>query len=260
MKGLSDEDRLFPQTIESSAALAKGTLYEAWFETLKISPWYKEIAETGVFRSLESELTWEKFGDLRNLAFTEWWKATGYKIFSEKTPYQPVQVLDISLKVQESKNDNKPPVLKIEVPLNLHPKALKAQFDEILSRHSDYYLENKDRWSFSTAQVHQYRESKLTFHTIHRWMHVYNEYEKQKDLSNFKLYNFAKELDLHPSLFKGLLKRVDVPVDLRVEAANVASDILKSARNLMAHATELRFPCTDPHEWVSIKRRSKGAG
>jgi hypothetical protein len=48
-----------------------------------------------------------------------------------------------------------------------------------------------------------------------------------------------------------------VPVDLRVEAANVASDILKQVQNLMAHATELRFPCTDPHEWTTTQKRTK---
>ncbi len=64
-------------------------------------------------------------------------------------------------------------------------------------------------------------------------------------------------MELHASLFRGLLKRVDVPVDLRVEAANVASDILKQVQNLMAHATELRFPCTDPHDWTTTQKRTK---
>ncbi|WP_353427255.1 hypothetical protein NHB34_08750 [Polynucleobacter sp. MWH-UH19D] len=257
LKGLSAEDRIFPQTIESSAKLAKGTLYEAWFDALQISPWYRESTVTGVFKSAAAEEVWEKFGDLRNLDFTSWWKTVGYKIFSESVPYQPLTIIEPTVKVQALASGKKPPVLKIEVPLNLHPKALREQFDEILKQHSDYYSESKDRWDHSTAEAHQYRESKLSYQTISRWLQVYREYEKQKDQKNFKLYNFAKEMELHPKLFKGLLKNVDVPEDLRVEAANVASDILKQVRNLMAHATELRFPCTDPHEWTTTQKRLK---
>lgn len=257
LKGLSAEDRIFPQTIESSARLAKGTLYEAWFDTLQASPWYRESCETGAFKSKAAEKAFEKFGDLRNIDFASWWRSMGYQIFSEEVPYQPIEIIDPQVKTKMQANNKKLPVLKIEVPLNLHPKALREQFDEILRQHSDYYAESKDRWDHSTAPVHQYRESKLSYQTIANWLNVYRAYEKQKDRKDFKLYNFAKEMELHPSLFRGLFKNVDVPEDLRVEAANVASDILKQVRNLMAHATELRFPCTDPHEWTTTQKRSK---
>lgn len=257
LKGLSAEDRIFPQSIESSAKLAKGTLYEAWFETLQTSPWYRESCETGIFKSRAAEDAWQKFGDLRKIDFSTWWKTRGYEIFAEEVPYQPIEISEPQIKTQTKTNTKKPPTLKIEVPLNLHPKALREQFEIILRQHSDYYTENKDRWNHSTAEVHQYRESKLTYQTISRWLHVYREYEKQKDLKDFKLYNFSKKMELHPILFRGLIKKLDVPESIRVEAANVASDILKQAQNIMAHATELRFPCTDPHEWTSSQKRTK---
>jgi hypothetical protein len=257
LKGLSAEDRIFPQSIESSAKLAKGTLYEAWFETLQTSPWYRESSETGVFKSKAAEETFEKFGDLREIDFSTWWQSIGYAIFSEEIPYHPLQISELSVKTQTKINSKKLPTLKIEVPLNLHPKALREQFEEILRQHSDYYTENADRWDHSTAQVHQYRESKLSYQTISRWLQVYREYEKQKDMSSFKLYNFAKKMELHPTLFRGLIKNRDVPESIRVEAANVASDILKQVKNLMAHATELRFPCTDSHEWTTTQKRTK---
>ena len=257
LKGLSAEDRIFPQTIDSSAKLAKGTLYEAWFETLQTSPWYRDSSESGVFKSRAAEETWEKFGDLGKTDFASWWKTRGYEIFAEDVSYQPIEITEPQIKTQTQTSSKKPPTLKIEVPLNLHPKALREQFEAILRQHSDYYTENKDRWDHSTAPVHQYRETKLTYPTISRWLAVYRAYEKQKDRKDFKLYNFAKDMELHPSLFRGLLKRVDVPVDLRIEAANVASDILKQVQNLMAHATELRFPCTDPHDWTASQKRAK---
>ena len=90
LKGLSAEDRIFPQTIDSSAKLAKGTLYEAWFETLQTSPWYRDSCESGIFKSRAAEETWEKFGDLGKTDFASWWKTRGYEIFAEDVYYQPI--------------------------------------------------------------------------------------------------------------------------------------------------------------------------
>lgn len=258
-KGLSAEDRIYPQTFETAASKAKGTLYEAWFDVLQISPWYKHIAETGEFLSYEANKTWEQFGDLRNKTFADWWRETGYRIFAERVPYQPTQITGIDVKIKPNKNENKPPVLNIEVPLNLPPAELEKQFREILRRQEEYQNERQfNRWDHSTAPVHQYRETKLNYSTIKKWLHVYQEYEKRKDQEGFKLYNFAWEQELHPTLFVGLVKNLDMPADIRIDAANVASDILKNAKYLMANATEGRFPCTDPHDWAKSGTRNRG--
>ena len=257
-KGLGPEERIFAQTPEAAAAKAKGTLYEAWFDVLQTSPWYNKICETQDFPSDKAREAWERFGDLRSKTFSKWWLETGYKIFAEVVPYQPMQIADLKIEVKKSKDQKKPPILKIEVPLNLSPAALKEQFNEILKAHK-LYTDEFDRWDYSTAEVHQDRETKLTYATIKKWMQVYKAYEKQKDKKDFKLYNFAKELELHPTLFRGFQKKADVPDqgDLRTQASNVASDILKKATFLMANATEMSFPNTAPHEWAVTSNRAK---
>jgi hypothetical protein len=266
-KGLSPEDRIFGQSPESSAVKAKGTMYEAWFDVLQTSPWYRKVAETGEFPSDQTKRTWDYFGDLRNITFRKWWLKTGYMIFAERVPYRPIQVSEdydfsegpkVSIKVKSNENQNAPSILKIEVPLNLSPAALKRQFDEILRKQAEY-VDSYNRWDHSTAPVHQYRETKLNYATIKKWMYVYQEYEKRKDQEGFKLYNFAKELDLHPTLFVGLVKNADVPQSMRVDAANAASEILKSAKNLMANATEGFFPCTDSHNWAISNTRERSS-
>ena len=257
-KGLGPEERIFAQTPEAAAAKAKGTLYEAWFDVLQTSPWYHKICETNEFPTSNAQEAWEHFGDLRGKTFSKWWLERGYKIFAEVVPYQSMQIADLKIEVKKSKDQKKPPLLKIEVPLNLSPAALKEQFNEILKAHK-LYSDEFDRWDYSTAQVHQERETKLTYATIKKWMQVYQAYEKQKDKKDFKLYNFAKDQELHPTLFRGLLKRGEVPDqgDLRTQASNVASDILKKAMFLMANATEMSFPNTAPHEWVVTSNRAK---
>lgn len=255
-KGLSPEDRIYGQTPESSAVKAKGTIYEAWFDVLRASPWYREIAETGEFPSDSAKATWSNFGDLRNITFTKWWHETGHRIFAEQVPYRPVQVSEVSVSIKPNKNENAPQILIIEVPLNLSPAALNAQFKEILSMQEEYHFQF-NRWDHSTAPVHQYRETKLNYHIIKKWIYVYEEYEKRKDQEGFKLYNFSRELDLNPLLFSDLIKNRVIPASMRIDASNVASEILKNAKSLMAHATEGYFPCTDPHPWALSGTRTK---
>ena len=255
-KGLSVEDRLFPHTVGRSAELAKGTLYEAWFDTLKISPWYRKISLSGKYPSEKAKLTWDSFGDLTEINFDAWWKKRGYKIFSESVPFMPMKIDNLSIHIEESKNIKKPPTLKIEVPLNLSPAELKYQFNQILRNH-EVYAEDYDRWDHSTAQVHQYRESKLSYGTIKKWLYVFEEFERRKHHKEFKLYNLARDLELHSTLFKGLTKSRVIPTDLRVQASNVVSDVLKLGRNVMANATEMKFPCTDPHQWATSRKSSK---
>jgi len=255
-KGLGPEERIFAQTPQAAAAKAKGTLYEAWFDVLQTSPWYNKMCETQEFPSDKAQEAWNQFGDLRGTTFSKWWLEAGYKIFAEVVPYQPMQIADLKIEVKESKNQKKPPLLKIEVPLNLSPAALKEQFNEILKAHK-LYSDEFDRWDYSTAEVHQERETKLSHATIKKWLQVYKAYEKDKDKKDFKLYNFARDLELHPKLFVNMPKRVDLPEGLRIEAANVASDILKKAMFLMANATEMSFPNTSPHEWAITSNRAK---
>lgn len=256
-KGLSAEDMVFGQTPKSSAAKARGTLYEAWFDALQTSPWYRNIAETGEFPSVAARDTWNQFGELRNETFSKWWLKTGYRIFAERVPYRPIQELEgVDINIKSDKDDSQPPILRIEVPLNLHPRVLREQFAKILAAQEEYHS-SFDRWDHSTAKVHQYRDAKLSYVAIKKWLDIYRLYEKEREFEGFKMYNFVREHKLHPSMFIGLNEEAILDEGLRVNASNVLSDLIKQAKNLMAHASEGRFPCTDPHPWAISGRREK---
>jgi len=255
-KGLSPEDRVFALTPELSAAKAKGTMYEAWFDTMKTSPWYQQIAITGVFPSREAERAWGYFGDLREIDFEPWWISKGYAVFAERIDYRPISIAGTRTQLRRAGIAKHPPSLLIEVPLNLHPSVLRQQFEEILEKHSEYAAD-ADRWDYSTAELHQQRETKLDFKTIKKWLSIFQRYEVASKAPGFKLYNFASELRLHPLFNRKEFRERDVPPDLRVKMANVASDILKSAKSLMANATELRFPDTTAHPWASSGTRTR---
>lgn len=261
-KGLSIADRTFPHSPSKAASLAKGTLYETWFDVLQASPWYLQMAETGVCLSSKSQEAWEKFGDLRNTTFTDWWLRTGYQIFAEVVPYREIQTVDIAYEVRHSKNEVNPPMLRLDVPINLSPAELQEQFNKILRAHQNYYYETRDyeRWSHSTAPVHQFRESRLSYDSIKRLLDFYKDYEKEKTERNIKLHEYAIIKKIIPA---SLRRRRDLKLSAiltsveRGMLANAVSDKLKQIRYIMANATELRFPDDTPHDWAKSGSRGQ---
>jgi hypothetical protein len=260
-KGLREEEHFYPYTPEQSAAKAKRTLYEAWFDLLKASPWYQAAMNAHVFESQAVADCYEKFGDLRNVEFEDWWLQTGYQIFAERVRYEDLKAhkLDAKTSLKFSRNRNTAPKLVIEVPLNLDPRRLKEQFDEILQKHSDLYDTKFNRWNHSQADVHFERDAKIDYQTIKHWLSVY-EYvnEKRKSFGDgYPLYKVCRELKLSPYIEKNYSTSVALDAEGKVYASNVVSDILKKITPLMAHASEMRFPCTEDHSFLNVKKRGK---
>lgn len=247
-KGLPPEDRTFGHQPDQAARRARGTLYEAWFDTLQTSPWYQEMERTGEFKSDEAKKNWLDFGNLQKTNFEQWWNEKGFQIFAEKVPYTEIQ--NMSIKVEHGDDDNLPPMLKLEIPLNLDPKQLKLQFEKILREHENY-VDRFDRWRFSTALVHQSGETKITYASITRWLKVYSDWTRSKELRpKLAMWEFALEHKLCPELSREYGDGVIVPPPERRTLTNSVSDPLKLARRLMANATEGVFPSTDDHPWV----------
>ena len=256
-KGLSPEDRIYPKTPEESAKLAKGTMYEAWFDTLKVSPWYNKIAKTGEFPSDRARETWQHFGDLRQVSFTTWWKSTGFNIFAEKVPYRPIAEANIQHDVlRDEKDESKPPILRLDIPLNLSPQELERQFKEILSKHRNYLGEVEyERWRHSTAEVGLSRDAKLYYTTIKQSLDLFVSYERLKQERDITLHEFAFEMKLIPGKLKGIKDRrlLFADVEYRTSLSNAARDRLKVVRNIMANATELDFPNPERHRWTTAQ-------
>jgi len=256
-KGLSAEDHHFGHTPAKSAALAKGTLYEAWFDTLKASPWYRDISTTGIFLSEAAEENWKNFGDLRELKFEPWWRAKGYKLFAEKVPFRGVKEIKLKHRVDIPVDAVKPPVLILEIPLNLSPKYLEAQVRKVLLAHKNY-ASDFNRWEHSTARLHQERETKMTYSSINSWLKIYKSWI-DANLANPDLtqYEFSRDMNINPNLARNYGRDFLHNPEERAMFANALSQYLKPARKLMANATEGKFPSTEDHEWATGSQRNK---
>lgn len=248
-KGLMDEDEIFrPYTPEQSAEKAKGSMYEAWFDALKLSPWYMEMCATGQPQTDDVRECFEKFGDIRPYSFKKWWTDIGFRIFAENTRYEAVQVRDVEAKVELKYNMKTGRLnnLLIEVPMNIHPRKLREQFAEILEKHSRYY-DHGNRHHESDAEVTFDRDSKLQYKTINLWFKVFKVVEAERAKKHgATLDEICRDLNLRPTLLNefGLDTMIDDP-EIKRKAASAASEYYKKAVRLIAHATEMRFPCAD---------------
>ena len=248
-KGLPEDVRFKSHTIPESLERAKGTLYETWFNALQLSPHYQLLCETKEFPSDEAKRTFELFGDLRNVTFDTWWIEVGYGIFAEKKPFNKV-----SINNQTDIFGEDVKVLHLEIPLNVSPKTLRAQFDNLLELHHPHY-KDFDRWQASTAPVRM-ESRKLTSVSLNICVDVYRLFLEKSKQGEALLYEIGEELRINPKLNVIHSDRAIEVNEKRIKMSSAVSEYLEKAKNLVAHATEGRFPCTDNHPWIERQTRA----
>jgi hypothetical protein len=224
-------------------------LYETWFNALQLSPYYQSICETKEFPSEEAKQTFHVFGDLRNTSFDAWWIEVGYGIFAEKKPFNKVSIINQTDSFGEDVK-----VLHLEIPLNVSPKTLRAQFDNLLELHHPHY-KDFDRWHASTAPVRM-ESRKLTSASLNICLDVYRSFIEKSKQGDVQLYDIGEEIKINP---KYAVKHGDRPVEIaekHIKMSSAVSEYLEKAKNLVAHATEGRFPCTDNHHWIERQTRA----
>jgi len=252
-KGFPEDVRFKSHTIPESVERAKGTLYETWFNALKLSPYYQRICQTNEFPSVQAERTFLLFGDLRNITFEKWWVATGYGIFAEKKPFNKVSVSN-----EKDEAGEEVPILRLEIPLNVSPKTLRNQFDSLLELHHPHYTDF-DRWKASTAEV-RFENKKLTSASLNLYLDVYRAFLEIKDDGELGLYELGVNLKINPKL---VIVHRDQPkevADKKIRMANAVSEYIEKAKNLVAYATEGIFPCVENHHWIERKTRKSKYG
>lgn len=248
-KGFPEDVRFERHAVPDSLEIAKGTLYEAWYRCLKYSPYLANAIDTGVWQSEKLRTTYELFGDLRGSTFDEWWVDVGFNLFCEGKNFRRISVPDETEDVPEN-------TIRFDVPLNVSPATLKAQFNLLLKKHHPHYRQF-DRWKQSTAKA-KMRTSKLSSPAINLYLQAYEvQQELRKTNPNVKLYEIGEAMNANPNYLE---KNGDLPSDVLRKHEKMSLQIteyIEKARDLIANASEGVFPSTETHAWV--ERNQRGA-
>lgn len=248
-KGFPEDVRFTKHSVPESLEIAKGTLYEAWFNALRLSPYMAESIDSGNWLSDQQQKTYERFGDLRGTTFDQWWVDVGFNLFAEGQDFKRLSLLDTSGEVTKD-------TLVIEIPLTTSPATLKEQFNELLREHHPHF-KKFDRWKMSTATA-KLQSSRLTSLSINLYLAVY---EKQREMvategPDVTLYQVGEALNLNPRL---VVVFADRPADVKekhLQMSLLVSEYLKKAKNLIAYASEGIFPYTENHDWIERTSRA----
>jgi hypothetical protein len=247
-KGFPEDVRFRTHTVPESLELVRGTLYEAWYRAVKLSPHMAEAIDVGNWRSKAQQDNFNCFGDLRGTTFDVWWVNVGYEIFKEPVGFKRIGI-------KESEQSTADQTLTLEVPLTVSPATLKAQFDQLLRDKHPHYA-RFDRWKFSEAQ-RKLRTSKLTSQSLNLYLDVYECWVQMKSQElGVHLYQVGEHMKLNP---RYIVSRNDFPEEIKdkhLQMSLTVTEYLGKAKNLIAHASEGVFPCTDDHEWIDRAERS----
>ena len=255
-KGLPADGRFEAHTVAESADLAAGTLYEAWFRALQLSPYIAEGVDHGLWRSDRVREIHREFGDLRGQNFREWWIQQGHQLFAEERGYVPLRVAEewpIDVVEAELVRED---ILRLEVPLTLSPVMLREQFDAILREHHKHYADY-DRWKTSTARK-KLQTRRFKDRDVMRCLDVYQRWSARSGTGRERLYKIGQAAGIAPAYHPVTRDRPNIRKDdsgaILVKQEKLSKETwrhLAKAKLIIANASEGNFPCADPHRWVA---------
>jgi len=222
-------------------------MYFYWFKALQLSPWYSNMERGEPSPSDQAAVTFALFGAVSNTTFDKWWMKTGFEIFAEKIPYNPVSKIDAEYVVKTSKSGNAPDILKVAFPMNLDNTALIEAFKNLLEKYRGSPLREFDRFAHSTAAAHEYRESRVAVSSLKNSLGWYEKWTVAKVQDpELTMADFAIDNKVNPELSRKFSTK-GARDTYRELFANALSSHIKFSKNLMAHATEGTFPCATEH-------------
>ena len=136
---------------------AERGIYGWWWRYLRLSPvfWYaRETGHAPAHPKLAK--TWEEAGDLRADRFSDWWQATGAKLFVEEVRPQRARLVDED-NLAEFVFYPKGKSIVVEIPLTIRQGTINRQIREIFAEHHagrglDVMAHSSAKWPLHTKR------------------------------------------------------------------------------------------------------------
>jgi hypothetical protein len=128
-KGLSRTLVRFKSREEELAA-ARASIKRWWWEYLRLSQEYWMVCKfKGHTLDPHLRRVWERFGEIHNTTFDEWWLRKGSRVFGEQDPLPKVRLLEENQTIRPQARQDR---VFIEVPLVLRQATAQRQIGRIL--------------------------------------------------------------------------------------------------------------------------------
>lgn len=218
--------------------------YYYWWEFLRRNDEYRACCAAGG----TGELAWlyEKFGDVLNDTFKDWWNQNnrGYRLFAEEL--KPVFLKELNDPSEWDSSWAKEHAMVVVVPLDIPKRYVQGFFARLLKeRHKGErgrkVLSDKDA---STASCRLHRN--VSVGTLKNQLNVYDAVMAKKQGNDKRtLAKIGADLELVEDAMPDNKDDLETAMDKRNVMSATVSRYFRQARNIVANTAKGQFPNSD---------------
>ena len=213
--------------------------YYYWWEFLRRNEEYRACCAAGGTGELAG--LYEKFGDVLNDTFKDWWRKHGYHLFAEER--KPLQLKELNDPTEWDSSWEKEHAMVVVVPLDIPKRYLQGFFARLLKeRHKGERgrkaLSDKDA---SNARFPLHRN--VSVKTLKNQLNVYDAVMAVKQGKEKRtLAKIGADLELVEDAMPNSKDDMDIAMDKRNVMSATVSRYFRQAQNIVTNTAKGQFP------------------
>ncbi len=216
--------------------------YFYWWEFLRRNDEYAACCAAGGTGELAG--LYEKFGDVLNDTFKDWWRAHGYHLFAEER--KPVQLKELNDPREWDSSWTKDAVMVVAVPLDIPKRNLQGFFARLLKeRHGG----KRGRKALSDADASNARyplHRNVSVKTLAKQLAVYDAVMAKKQGNDKRtLAKIGADLDLVEDAMPNSKDDLETAMDKRNVMSATVSRYYRQAQRIVTNTALGQFPNSD---------------
>jgi hypothetical protein len=216
--------------------------YYYWWEFLRRNEQYRDCCAAGGTGELAG--LFEKFGDVLNDTFKDWWREHGYHLFAEER--KPVQLKELNNPSEWDSSWAKELAMVVVVPLEIPKRYVQGFFARLLKeRHSGKRgrkAVTKDAGSTAQCPLHR----NVSVKTLKNQLNVYDAVLAKKQGNDKRtLAKIGADLELVEDAMPDSKDDLETAMDKRNVMSATVSRYFRQARNIVANTAKGQFPNSD---------------
>ena len=218
----------------NSEIFVKGSYLESWFFALKNSSQYIQNSRTGIFTNQKSFDTYELFGPIEFISFSDWWVSSGFDKFSNG--FTSLRYKFIS----KSKKNNYIGI-SLEVKKDISLELVGNDFVSMVSQFRGLY--DSGGYLSCAPMAWLIYKNRISSKSIIEYLKIYEACENyRRNSSSIKLWKIGEQFNLNP---RAMVKASDSPAEIvekHIVMGQTVSAACRKGRLLALNASNGIFP------------------